>query len=560
MSARYTLLSHELLVDLFAGGGGASEGVFLALGRHPDIAINHDPDAVAVHARNHPTTKHFCQSIWEVRPQDACEGRPVGLLWASPDCRHFSRAAGGKPRWKSVRSLPGVILTWAKHAAPRVIIVENVQEMKDWGPLLPDGTPCPDRLGKSFRSWCSRLRNLGYTVEFKNLCAADFGVPTIRTRLFIVARRDGQPITWPQPTHHREPSLLEERWIGAAACIDWSIPAPSIFTRARPLKEATLQRIARGLHRFVLGVPNPFIVDRMAPHVSTFYGQATGAGADFPLGTVTAQGNHHALVSAHLAPVTHTGGNRGSAVTLPLPTVTCANRGEQALISAVLGGCGGRAGQSPPRPMTAPLGTVTAKADQMLVSAFLAQHNGGATGRDAREPVATITTQATQVQAVTAFLAQHNGDRTGRDARDPVSTITTRATQVQAVTASLSAADAESAERVAAFLLHYYSHGKQAQDARQPLGTITTKGRFALVTVSGVPLPIVDIGMRMLAVHELQAAQGFRPDYDLTDGGRFTKTTAIRLIGNSVCPGMAAAVIRANIVPAPASSTLREAA
>lgn len=497
-----------LIVDLFAGGGGASEGIYQALGRHPDIAINHNEDAIAVHERNHPTTRHFCQSIWKVHPLEAVGDRPVDLLWASPDCRHFSRAAGGRPKWKSVRSLPGVVLTWAKYARPRVIIVENVREMKDWGPLLDDGTPCPRRIGRSFKCWVGRLRGMGYNVEWREICAADHGVPTIRTRLFIVARCDGLPIRWPQPTHSKNPTMFEDRWRSAAEIIDWSIPCPSIFERKRPLKDATLRRIAEGIMRYVVNAAEPFIVGvggRMGqspsrpvaapvqtitskadsaivvPHVSSFYGSSKGAGADQPLGAVTAQGEHHALVAAHLAPITHQGPRRGSAMDDPVPTLTCANRGEHALIAA-----------------------------------FMAQHNGGNPGHGIREPVSTLLAGGHHQQVVAATLAP---------------------------------GDVERADRVAAFLIQYYSNGGQWQSVAAPLGSATTKARFGLITVAGKP--IVDIGMRMLSRHELQAAQGFSPDYDLTDGGRLSKTASIRLIGNSVCPGAAAAVVRANVQPAP---------
>jgi DNA (cytosine-5)-methyltransferase 1 len=510
------LCDDELVVDLFAGGGGASQGIFDALGRHPDIAINHDEDAIAVHTRNHPTTKHYCQSIWKVHPLEAVGARKVGLLHASPDCRHFSRAAGGRPKWKSVRSLPGVVLTWAKYARPRVITVENVKEMTSWGPLLDDGTPCPKRIGRSFRSWVNRLRNLGYQVEWREVCAADFGVPTIRTRLFIVARCDGLPIRWPQPTHSKRPTMFEQRWRSAAECIDWSIPCPSIFERKRPLKEATLRRIAEGVMRYVVNAKEPYVVDRRATHISQFYGTSGGAGMDQPLGAVTAQGEHHAVVAAHLAPLTHQGTHRGSAMQEPVPTLTCANRGEQALISAILSGCGGRAAQSPPKPVTEPFNTTTTKADQMLACAFMAQHNGG---------------------------------NDGHDIRDPLSTILSGGHHQQIVAAQLSPGEVERAARVTAFLIQYYSNGGQWQSLASPLGAATTKARFGLVTVAG--MPIVDIGMRMLAKHELQAAQGFSPEYDMTDGGRLSKTASIRLIGNSVCPGAAAAVVRANLKPAP---------
>ena len=496
----------ELIVDLFAGGGGASQGIYLATGRHPDIAVNHDETAVAVHARNHPSTDHHCISVWHAEPRALCVGRPVGLLWASPDCRHFSRAAGGRPKRKSVRSLPGVVLTWATRVRPRVIVVENVREFLGWGPLLDDGTPCPDRIGRSFNQWVGRLRGLGYRVQWRELCAADFGAPTIRTRLFVVARCDDAPIVWPAPTHARLPSLLERPWHTAAECIDFALPCPSIFTRRRPLKEATLRRIAQGVQRYVLRSPEPFMIGTdytntraartfplseplrtataieghalVVPHVSALYGTSVGHAADAPIGAIAAQGQHQALVAAHIAPITHVGDGRGSSLHQPVPTLTCANRGEQALIAA--------------------------------------------------------------------FLVQHNGGAIGHAASDPLSTITSRASQQQIVAARLSASDLAGAERVAAFLIQYYGQGGQMRDLRAPLGCATTRDRFALVTVAGVPLPIVDIGMRMLTPLELARAQGFGDSYDLTDDGRLTKTAQVRLIGNSVCPPVAEAVVRAN--------------
>lgn len=474
----------SLIVDLFAGGGGASEGIRQALGRSPDIAINHDAEAIAVHTRNHPETEHICASVWDARPEQVCQGRPVDLLWASPDCRHFSRAAGGLPRWQSVRSLPGVVITWATRARPRVIVVENVREMLGWGPLLADGTPCPQRIGRSWAQWIGRLRGLGYQVQWRELCAADYGTPTIRTRLFVVARCDGAPITWPAPSHARLPSLFERPWRTAGETIDWSIPCRSIFTRARPLRDATLRRIADGIMRHVVNSAEPFVVN--------FYGTSRTSSVRAPLGSITAQGEHHALVAAHMTPITHHKRRRGSACTEPVPTITTAHRGEQ-----------------------------------MLIAAYLAQHNTGVIGRAAAKPLSTITTTAAQ-QAV--------------------------------VEASLSNADRDGARRVAAFLMRYYGSGGQLQGLDEPLGSVTTRDRFALVTVDGVPHPITDIGMRMLTPRELASAQGFDPSYDLSDGGRLTKTSQIRLIGNSVCPDVAAAVVRANLSPVSGASTGEEAA
>lgn len=460
---------NELIVDLFAGGGGASEGIFLATGRQPDIAVNHDPLAIAIHRVNHPSTRHECASVWHVEPRAAVAGRPVGLLWASPDCRHFSRAAGGRPKWKSVRSLPGAVLTWATRVRPRVIVIENVREMTTWGPLLEDGTPDPARVGRSWNWWIGRLRGLGYQVQWRELCAADFGAPTIRTRLFVVARRDGEPIVWPTPTHARHPSLFDRPWRTAAECIDWSIPCPSIFSRPRPLATATLHRIAEGMRRYVMETANPFVV--RIDHQSSTNG--TDAIGD-PLSTITAKARHCVVVP--------------SLVTLK--------------------------GTSCAAPIQSPLGTVCASGEHhALVAAYMAQHNGGAVGHPLREPVSALTA---------------------------------RSTQQQLVTARLSAEDNAGAQRVAAFLVSYYGRGGQHQDVRGPLGTVTSHDHFALVTVAG--RPVVDIGMRMLTPRELAAAQGFPVGYVLDrqpDGTPVTKTAQVRLIGNSVCPPMAEAVVRA---------------
>jgi DNA (cytosine-5)-methyltransferase 1 len=502
---------HEMIVDLFAGGGGASCAILAATGRHPDLAVNHDETAIAVHTANHPTTRHAQASIWKVEPREACAGRAVGLLWASPDCRHFSRASGGAARWKSVRALPGVVITWATRVRPRIICVENVAEMEGWGPLLPNGQPCPDRIGRSFKAWCGRLRGLGYTVEWRQLCAADFGAPTTRTRLFIVARCDGEPITWPQPTHSRRPSMFEAPWRTAAECIDWSIPCPSIFARGKELADKTQARIAHGVRRFVLEAAEPFIVS-----------------------------------------ITHTGGFRGRGMGEPMPTITCANRGEHALIAPVLTKF---QQNSVGQPVTEPTHTVMAGAARFgLVAPTLIQVGyGEREGQAPRvpgldKPLGTVMAGTHHHAVVAAFLAQHNTGVVGHSARRPVSTIMTAGSHQQLVTATLSPAEAEGAERVAAFLLRY-NGTNIGQRLDQPLGTATTKERFALVTVAGVPHVITDIGMRMLHWRELAAAQGLPGDYLWTgpDGAPLGKTRIIRLIGNSVSPPPATALLRANL-------------
>jgi DNA (cytosine-5)-methyltransferase 1 len=288
----------ELVVDLFAGGGGASEGIARALGRHPDIAVNHDPAAIAMHRANHPTTIHFCESVFKVTPREAVGGRPIGLLWASPDCTHFSKSKGGKPRSKKIRGLAWVVVRWAKEAAPRVIALENVEEFADWGPLKSDDKPDEARAGQTFRAFVRKLERYGYRVEHRVLVAADYGAPTTRKRLFLVARRDGASIAWPAPTHAETPRRGLRAWRTAGEVIDWSIPMRSVFTREKGLVDNTMRRIARGIVKYVLDVPRPFLVhsgngERVGQEPRT-YSLAR------PLGTVVAGGVKHRLVAAFL--------------------------------------------------------------------------------------------------------------------------------------------------------------------------------------------------------------------------------------------------------------------
>ncbi|MEJ0092807.1 MAG: DNA cytosine methyltransferase [Methylocella sp.] len=307
MNAPFIELRCELIIDSFAGGGGgASLGIEMACGRSPDIAINHDAEALAMHAINHPATLHLPHNVWKVDPSEVCQRRPVGLLWASPDCKHHSKAKGGKPVKRSIRDLAWVVVRWAKQVRPRVIFVENVEEFRDWGPLGADDRPCPDRKGKTFDAWLAELRRLGYKVEHRELRACDYGAPTIRKRLFIIARRDGLPIVWPKPTHgvKDNPAVKSGEllpWRAAADIIDWSLPCHSIFLsreqgRAvgvnRPLAPNTMERIAKGVRRYVIDAASPFIV-----------------------------------------PVTHAGDSRVHGIDEPLRTVTTSPRGEHALVT-----------------------------------------------------------------------------------------------------------------------------------------------------------------------------------------------------------------------------------
>lgn len=307
-------LAHELVVDLFAGGGGASTGIEQAIGRHVDIAVNHDPEAVSLHQANHPQTEHHVSNVWEVDPRVVCAGRPIGLLWASPDCTFHSKARGGKPfrdrnKARRRRGLAGIVVKWVRLLKPtgqhpRVIHLENVEEFQHWGPLLADGTPCSERRGANFSRWVAQLRNLGYAVEWRELRACDFGAPTIRKRLFLIARRDGMPIVWPTPTHAKQPTRGSgpRPWRTAADCIDWSIPAPSIFERERPLAEATLRRIARGVQRYVIDAARPFIVQFTHGDGKPGGAQRWGSGThdiSKPMPTITTKAEHEIVECAH---------------------------------------------------------------------------------------------------------------------------------------------------------------------------------------------------------------------------------------------------------------------
>lgn len=504
----------ELIVDCFAGGGGASLGIFWATGRHPDIAINHDREALAMHEANHPSTRHYREDIWKVSPYEVCadieQARPVlrdsvsgfgtlfhahtsrrvGLLHASPDCTHHSRAKGGKPRSKKIRSLAWVCVRWAVAVRPRIITMENVPEFITWGPLLPNGKPDPARAGRNFRAFVTRLRNLGYRVEWRTLRGCDFGAKTTRTRFFLIARCDGEEIRWPAPTHGKGRA---QPYGTTAECIDWTIPCPSIFQRRKPLAEKTQRRIARGIWRYILEAPKPYIVqtttsvgDRVvgAPTlVQTGYGEREGQAPraldlQKPLGTVVAGGAKHALVMAFLAK--HYSARHPSEVQASA--------------------------------MTAPMGTITTADHHALVAAFCVKLRG--TCRDG-QPVET-----------------------------PLHTI--------------SAGGLHHAE-VRTLLLRYFESGARPSDlfastAREP----------GVVRINGESYVIVDIGMRMLGPRELYRAQGFPDSYRVEDVTvectnrrgvrrvkRLSQKAQIRMCGNSVCPHVEAAVIAANLRFAP---------
>jgi DNA (cytosine-5)-methyltransferase 1 len=562
----------EIIVDLFAGGGGASLGIEQAFGRPVDICVNHDADAVAMHAANHPLTQHLRCDVFEVDPVEATGGRQVGLLWASPDCKHFSKAKGGKPRSKKIRALAWVVVKWADQVRPRIIMLENVEEFITWGPLAKNGQPCPNRKGATFGRWIARLRALGYVVEWKELRACDYGAPTIRKRFFLVARCDGAPIIWPKPTHGKpdSPAVVAGKllpWRTAAECIDWSQTCPSIFLTPaearvlrvkRPLAEATMKRIAKGIDRFVLDTAKPFIV----PIQNYGWGDRC-ADIDDPLRTVTSgpKGGGFALANPFIVPVTHPGDARIYDLDEPVRTITGANRGEQALVAPVLAGVGGRAGQSGERTPAKPYHTTTAKADTALISAFLTRYradssgsgesggnpplaiiaahmeqaNTGVVGHAMTEPVSTIVGKGCTQRLVASSIVKLRGDNVGSDVDKPLHTISAQGTH-----------HAE----VRAFLIAYYGNEKDGIDCNEPMRTVVSRERFGLVTVDGADYAIADIGLRMLMPRELFRAQGFPDSYiiDRGVGGRkLPKDAQVRACGNSVCPPMAKALVQANV-------------
>lgn len=379
----------NLFVDNFAGGGGASTGIEMAIGRSVDIAINHDPDAIAMHKANHPASKHYCEDVWQVDPVEACGGNPVALAWFSPDCKHFSRAKGGKPVDKNIRGLAWVAVKWAKAVRPAVIMLENVPEIQTWGPLGVDGKPIKERAGETFRSFVRQLEKLGYTVDYRVLKSCDYGAPTSRTRFYLIARSDGRAINWPEPSHGpkgcREVKAgLWKPYRTAAECIDWDIPTTSIFEREKPLCEATLKRIARGLQKFVVDDPEPFIMQA--------YGggyKGSGKSLNDPLPTITAIG-HNFLIEPYLVQYhSYEDDARGQKLQDPLMTVDTSNR--YAVIAPYMVHLyGNSTGQS----VSEPMGTVTAKGQHLAqVQAFLVKYYGQGTGQKLTEPLDTVTSK-----------------------------------------------------------------------------------------------------------------------------------------------------------------------
>ncbi|ASP90776.1 DNA cytosine methyltransferase [Sinorhizobium meliloti] len=604
-----------LIVDSFAGGGGASTGIEMALGRSPDIAINHNPEALALHAANHPETHHLSENVYRVDPLDHLKGKDIGLAWFSPDCKHFSKAKGGKPVERNIRDLCWIIPGWIERIQKSggrvdVVIMENVEEFKDYGPLVATDRglmPDPERRGENFEKWCKKLRRLGGKIEFRELRACDYGAPTIRKRLFVIIRFDGEPIVWPEPTHGKpeDPDVISGKklpWRTAAECIDWSLPCPSIFDTSveiwakhqlravRPLADATMARVARGMKRYVLDAERPFLVQ-------TGYGERAGQApramsVDDPLGTAVAGGIKHAVVAPSV--IRFNTGATGQDAREPLSTVTAngfikrpGGAAPLGVIAPVLTAAqhGGKV-----RSIEDPTHTIAAsRKDQNGVAvAFMAQHNndsrriGGVNpGRAADEPLSTATQSGSQQGIVSAFVARQFGTSTGHSLEGPSATVM--------------ADGGGKSQLVMPYLQAYYGTG-DGQHETEPMRTVTTKDRHGhveaticvppfteaqadrarqvasfmrahgfwddreLVTVEilGETFVIVDIGMRMLTPRELFNAQGFPSDYIIdgawnyqADGAgpvwhEFSKSVQVSCVGNSVSPPVACALVSAN--------------
>lgn len=435
------MINGELLVDNFAGGGGASTGIELATGYSVDIAINHDPEAIKMHKANHPNTKHYCENVWAVDPVKACGGHPVALAWFSPDCKHFSKAKGGKPKDKNIRGLAWVACRWAGLVRPRVIMLENVEEFKTWGPLGRRHHPIKSKQGETFRKFVQQLTDLGYEVEFRELVAADYGAPTMRKRFFMIARCDGKPIVWPEPTHAPADSDevkagLLKPYVGAYTQLDFSLPCPSIFDSSeeikekygiravRPLAPKTMERIARGLKKFVLDNPEPFIVP-------IGYGERKGQAPrvhdiEKPLPTIVGSGKHY-LCEPYMVQIGQTGFTKDRSIVVKEPLTTIVSKNEHCLISPTLIQYHSETAQGEVRGQTIkdPIMNVDGSNRYGLVTSFLSKFYKSGTGQDMREPLHTITTSPGHFGEVRAFLIKYYGDATGQDIEQPLDTVTT---------------------------------------------------------------------------------------------------------------------------------------
>lgn len=572
-----TNLLDEIIVDNFAGGGGASTGIELAAGRPVTIAINHDPDAILMHQTNHPYTEHYQASVWDINPREVCRGRMVGLAWFSPDCKHFSKAKGGKPVDKNIRGLAWIVLRWAGTVKPRVIILENVEEFQTWGPVRK-GKPVKSKSGETFQRWMTQLQDLGYEIEHKELRACDYGAPTIRKRFFLIARCDGKPIVWPEPTHG-DPNSEDVKngtlkpWGTAADCIDFDLPCPSIFERKRPLAVNTQRRIARGLDKFVIKEAKPFIV-----HIGN--GERKGQkprvqDINKPVSTIVGSCKQY-FCTPYMSPIGHTG--------------FCTDRNYS---------------------IKQPLRTIVSKAEQIMVMPFLTKFQQNSKGQSVINPFDTVMPGATRFGLIAPSLIQYHsetakGEVRGQKLHEPILTVdgsNRYGLQIPFLTKYYSGAEqsfgchspihtitTKDRMSVCTNYLTILRHNMDCRSVQEPLNTITTSGaHFAntrvyikkysagcslgywskvrellnkyteweladdeilIFNIKGVEYYISDIGLRMLQPKELYRAQGFPDDYiidhDYT-GKSYPKSKQVARCGNAVPPAFAKALVEANI-------------
>ena len=553
MSKAQISMWEEKIVDSFAGGGGASTGIELATGRVVDIAINHDPDAILMHKTNHPHTVHYQASVWDVDPLEVTGGSPVGLLWASPDCKHFSKAKGGKPVDKNIRGLAWIVLRWAGTVQPRVVILENVEEFQTWGPVRR-GHPVKAKAGQTFRRFIDQLEGLGYAVEWRELVAADYGAPTTRKRFFLIARRDGRPIVWPEPTHAPadSPEVLEGRkkpWRSAAEIIDWSLPCPSIFdtreeirekyglSAQRPLRPNTMRRVARGVDKFVVKSANPFLV--VVNHAGEFRVQEI----EDPLQTITAK-HGYGVASPTMAPwtVTNTTNSTGHPVNEPIDTARTGGGGGQMFLGASL--IQYHTEQSEHvrgQEITGPIMTIDAANRYGLTAASLVKYYGSDQhGQNIQDPLHTVTAKDREGLA-TAHLVKMKGTNLGGPATEPVQTITAGGGHHGVVTTQITraepGADLRHWPEIRELLNTYCGYDLGPEDV-------------ILFQIGGARYFMADIGLRMLTPRELYRANGFPDDYKIErdyTGQTYGKSKQVARCGNAVPPPFATALVRANL-------------
>lgn len=529
MAAQINLLD-EIIVDNFAGGGGASTGIELATGRPVTIAVNHDPDAILMHQTNHPYTEHYQASVWDIDPVEVCEGRPVGLAWFSPDCKHFSKAKGAKPVSKNIRGLAWIVLRWAGTVRPRVIILENVEEFQTWGPVRK-GKPIKSRSGETFRQWLSQLKALGYVVDHRELVAADYGAPTTRKRFFLIARCDGKPIVWPEPTHgpadHPDVKARKLKpWRSAAEIIDWSIPALSIFatkeqikeqygvSAVRPLARNTMRRVARGLDKFVLKSAKPFIVP-------IGYGERAGQAPRVhdisdPMPTSVGNGKHY-VCDPNLVQVNHSGDFRGQLPDALLPTIT------------------GKHGHG----IVAP-----------ALIQYHTEQSEHVRGQNISDPIMTVDASNRYGLTAGTLVKYYGNDQHGQGANEPLHTVTAKDRALRTITACIGEFAAVHTT------IEKYQSGislKRWPQIRQLLNEHCSyhlaDDEILLIWIGDTAYYLADIGLRMLTPRELYSANGFPSDYiidrDYT-GKAYGKSKQVARCGNAVPPPFATALVRAN--------------